>query len=407
MGFFDSKQQRVAYAQPDPEKIYRKVMNWLEKTNGLSSSNSMTTLVEEEEGEKNKKKNQNATTTKTKESSAQDLAEDFMLGFDADNDQERRHLGLLAAGGRQDGECEDLRRLSLMRGVEVWDMMVSAARNRRDSQQNPASLEGQDVLTHMGRLMALNNGDAGGETPEKIEALHEEKEADVQKVGPQSQKQQPNQQPNQQQNQQKKKKNKNKKKKKAQQQNQQNQQHTQQNQKQNPPQAQKQQEQQQQQQGKKRTAESQEVEGTNGPKKKRIRKPKNESHFFQKPLPPVAVAIANAETGITPNSSFNTNINTGTRNSTNGNGGAEGQDKAARQAAKKAEKKMHRALKRKQKRISTAELPRTPVSAPDLKDASVWYTSDNDGKGITAQPSQLERKDTGDVGGGHLKASHS
>lgn len=125
MGLFDSK--RVAYAPPDPEKIFAKIMDWLE-------ANHLSDMGDAPESQ---------------------LADDFMVGWETTDDFEKKQLGLMAANGQCAPEhLDEVRRLSMMRGVEVWDMMISCARALRAVHADPGSLDGQDTLTFLAKLMS-------------------------------------------------------------------------------------------------------------------------------------------------------------------------------------------------------------------------------------------------------------
>ncbi len=92
------------------------------------------------------------------------LADDYMWGFDSNNEEERRDLGLVLARGR--GADEDIRHFtthSLLRGVEEWDQMISCATAMREKEAatpgggggggDDDPLAGRDLLTFLSRLV--------------------------------------------------------------------------------------------------------------------------------------------------------------------------------------------------------------------------------------------------------------
>jgi hypothetical protein len=122
----DYASERVAYPVPDPKKIFTKIMDWLE-------SNHLEVADE----------------PKSK------LADDYMVGWETSNAFEKKQLGLLAANGWGDpDELKEVTRYSLLRGVEEWDMMISCAKSMKAKESNQNSLDGQDVLTYLSKLIA-------------------------------------------------------------------------------------------------------------------------------------------------------------------------------------------------------------------------------------------------------------
>lgn len=124
MGDFAS--ERVAYPVPDPKKIFTKIMDWLE-------SNHLEVAGEPES----------------------QLADDYMVGWETSDAFEKKQLGLLVANGWGDpAELKEVTRYSLLRGVEEWDMMISCAKSMKEKESNRNSLDGQDVLTYLSKLLA-------------------------------------------------------------------------------------------------------------------------------------------------------------------------------------------------------------------------------------------------------------
>lgn len=123
MGALD--RERIAYPDPDPGKIFNKIMNWLQ-------SNYQTVMQDRAESQ---------------------LADDYMKGWDADNAFEGKQLGLLAAKGQIDPEdLQEVTRLSMLRGVEEWDMMLACARSLQSRRADQKSLDGQDTLSYIAKL---------------------------------------------------------------------------------------------------------------------------------------------------------------------------------------------------------------------------------------------------------------
>jgi hypothetical protein len=149
MGLFDSQSQRVAYAPPNPRKIFQKIMDWLEET--VPEGPNIGDEEEEDEEEED-----------DDEAAMSQLAEDFMFGWETANDFDRKELGLMAANGQCDPKCKDVRTISLLRGVELWDMMISCAKSLKEKQADPLSLDGQDLLTQLGKLIASTSQQPSG-----------------------------------------------------------------------------------------------------------------------------------------------------------------------------------------------------------------------------------------------------
>ncbi|RYP54912.1 hypothetical protein DL768_000476 [Monosporascus sp. mg162] len=92
--------------------------------------------------------------TRKGDEAASGLADDYMWGFEAKNETEKRELGLAAANGW--GASEDIKHFtthSLLRGVEEWDQMVSCATAMKEKATFNDPLAGQDLLTFLSRLV--------------------------------------------------------------------------------------------------------------------------------------------------------------------------------------------------------------------------------------------------------------
>jgi hypothetical protein len=117
---------RISYPLPDPTNVFNKIMDWMQ-------SNQLVEMADERE---------------------ERLADDYMVGWDISVASEKKQLGLMAANGWANPEdLEEVKRLSLLRGVEVWDMMISCAKSLKAKAPNQNSLDGQDVLTYLSKLI--------------------------------------------------------------------------------------------------------------------------------------------------------------------------------------------------------------------------------------------------------------
>ncbi|KAK8138647.1 hypothetical protein PG984_002027 [Apiospora sp. TS-2023a] len=86
------------------------------------------------------------------------LADDFMFGWNTQNDWDREAFGLAAVHGQMDPEgLDEFRSLGLLRGWEELDMMLACANSllRKDADREP--LDGQDVLTYVARLIGIQS----------------------------------------------------------------------------------------------------------------------------------------------------------------------------------------------------------------------------------------------------------
>ncbi|KAI1872425.1 hypothetical protein JX265_005305 [Neoarthrinium moseri] len=122
----DVDRARVAYPVPDPKKIFNKVMDWLE-ANHMSEQGT---------------------------EPASQLADDYMVGWEASDQFEKKQLGLLAANGQMGpNELKEVKRLSLLRGVEEWDMLIACAKSMRAETANHNPLDGQDTLSYLAKII--------------------------------------------------------------------------------------------------------------------------------------------------------------------------------------------------------------------------------------------------------------
>lgn len=118
--------KRDPYPPPDRFQISQKVLTWLE-------TNHLKVMEDAKEAQ---------------------LADDWMVGWDVGQESEREHLGLMVSSGQGDPEARDeFRRLSLMRGTELWDMTIACAKSLQSKHANQQSLEGQDLLSYIEKLM--------------------------------------------------------------------------------------------------------------------------------------------------------------------------------------------------------------------------------------------------------------
>lgn len=85
---------------------------------------------------------------------ADQLSDDFMFGFDVENDDDKEYLTEVAVRGM--GHEDDIKsfiRLGLCRGVEEWEQAISCASAMKD-RISPSyhPLDGQDILTFLSKI---------------------------------------------------------------------------------------------------------------------------------------------------------------------------------------------------------------------------------------------------------------
>ncbi|KAI1755088.1 DNA glycosylase [Xylaria castorea] len=90
---------------------------------------------------------------------ASHLSDDFMFGFNIEDEEDREYLTEVAKHGI--GHEDDIKgfvRLSLRRGIEEWEQAICCALAMRDraSFQNP--LDGQDILTFLAKIYHVDIG---------------------------------------------------------------------------------------------------------------------------------------------------------------------------------------------------------------------------------------------------------
>ncbi|KAK6864471.1 hypothetical protein PG990_006095 [Apiospora arundinis] len=90
------------------------------------------------------------------------LAGDFMFGWDTKNESDRQAFGLAAANGQMDPDAlAEFRSLSLLRGFEELDMMMACADALLRKDADPRSIDGQDVLTYVAKLLGRISQESG------------------------------------------------------------------------------------------------------------------------------------------------------------------------------------------------------------------------------------------------------
>ncbi|KAI0913157.1 DNA glycosylase [Ustulina deusta] len=93
----------------------------------------------------------------TASSRASDFSNDFMFGFDVEDDDDRVYLAEVAMYGV--GHEDDIKhfvRLSLFRGVEEWEQAICCASSMKDRGSFRNSLDGQDVLTFLSTIYGVD-----------------------------------------------------------------------------------------------------------------------------------------------------------------------------------------------------------------------------------------------------------
>ncbi|KAK8049528.1 methyl-CpG-binding domain-containing protein 4 [Apiospora phragmitis] len=82
------------------------------------------------------------------------LADDFMFGWNTENEVDKEAFGLAIAHGQMDPDAlAEFRSLSLLRGFEELDMTLACASSLLRKDADPESLDGQDILTYVARLL--------------------------------------------------------------------------------------------------------------------------------------------------------------------------------------------------------------------------------------------------------------
>ncbi|TGJ84131.1 hypothetical protein E0Z10_g4637 [Xylaria hypoxylon] len=86
-----------------------------------------------------------------------DMSNDFMFGFDVEDDDDREYLAEVAMYGI--GHEDDIKgffRLSLFQGMEEWEQAICCASAMKDRRSFHRSLDGQDVLTFLGKIYGVD-----------------------------------------------------------------------------------------------------------------------------------------------------------------------------------------------------------------------------------------------------------
>ncbi|KAI1419264.1 DNA glycosylase [Xylaria sp. FL1777] len=93
----------------------------------------------------------------TADRQASELTNDFMFGFDVEDDDDRAYLAEVAMHrmGHED-DIKHFLRLGLLRGVEEWDQAICCASAMKDRGFSRNSLDGQDVLAFLSKLYGVD-----------------------------------------------------------------------------------------------------------------------------------------------------------------------------------------------------------------------------------------------------------
>ncbi|KAJ8118385.1 hypothetical protein ONZ43_g4005 [Nemania bipapillata] len=84
------------------------------------------------------------------------LPDDFMFGFDVEDDGDREYLTEVAMRGM--GHEDDIKRficLGLVRGVEEWEQAICCASAMKDQGIFDHPLDGQDTLTFLSKIYGV------------------------------------------------------------------------------------------------------------------------------------------------------------------------------------------------------------------------------------------------------------
>ncbi|KAI0423670.1 DNA glycosylase [Xylaria sp. FL1042] len=91
------------------------------------------------------------------DSGASDLSDDFMFGFDVEDDGDRTYLAEVAMRGiGHEDDIGAFMRLGLLRGMEEWDQAICCAEAMRKRGFCRDSLDGQDVLAFLARVYGVD-----------------------------------------------------------------------------------------------------------------------------------------------------------------------------------------------------------------------------------------------------------
>ncbi|KAI0543126.1 DNA glycosylase [Xylaria digitata] len=86
-----------------------------------------------------------------------DLSNDFMFGFDVEDDDDREYLAEVALRGiGREADIKGFVRLSLLRGMEEWEQAISCASAMKDRGSYHDSLDGQDMLTFLAKIYGVD-----------------------------------------------------------------------------------------------------------------------------------------------------------------------------------------------------------------------------------------------------------
>ncbi|KAI1075085.1 DNA glycosylase [Whalleya microplaca] len=102
------------------------------------------------------------------------LADDYMYGFDAQDDLESKWVGVAAANGWAPAEdLTEFRRYSLFRGVEEWHQMLCCANTMKQNSPSNDPLDGQDLLTFLSKLYLPRTTASDEDIEELISESHQ------------------------------------------------------------------------------------------------------------------------------------------------------------------------------------------------------------------------------------------
>ncbi|KAH8158922.1 hypothetical protein CIB48_g9328 [Xylaria polymorpha] len=99
---------------------------------------------------------------------ASDLSNDFMFGFNIEDDDDREYLAEVARN--RIGHEEDIKsfiKLSLLRGAEEWEQAICCASAMKEQAASHNPLDGQDILTFLAKIYCVGgpSHDTGHRSP--------------------------------------------------------------------------------------------------------------------------------------------------------------------------------------------------------------------------------------------------
>ncbi|KAI1154859.1 DNA glycosylase [Nemania diffusa] len=85
------------------------------------------------------------------------FCDDFVFGFDVEDDDDREYLGEVAMHGiGQEDDVKSFVRLGLLRGVEEWEQAICCASAMKDRGHFQNPLDGQDILTFLSQIYGVD-----------------------------------------------------------------------------------------------------------------------------------------------------------------------------------------------------------------------------------------------------------